>query len=138
MNSRIAAVSTTLLSLLALQPAYAQYNDSAGKSAPREKVTVESKDHDGHVIHTEVEQKPKSDGWGNVEGSKYDLAVDGAFEGQTIAVIHLCTEFDFSLPKAALKEKGFSVYRWYAKPPSPSELEKALEKSSQLWIISST
>ena len=75
---------------------------------------------------------------GNAAGNQYDLAVDGAFEGETIAVIHLYTTgvFDFGLPKAALKEKGFSVYRWINAPPSPEELEEALEKSCQLWIIS--
>jgi hypothetical protein len=79
-----------------------------------------------------------ADSHGNPQGNKYDLAVDGAFEGQTIAVLHLYTGegFDFSLPKAALKEKGFSVYRWMDNPPTPDELETALKKSCQLWIIS--
>ncbi|RLD64867.1 MAG: hypothetical protein DRI95_09965, partial [Bacteroidetes bacterium] len=45
--------------------------------------------------------------------------------------------FDFSLPKAALKEKGFSVYRWINSPPSAEELEEKLKKACQLWIISS-
>lgn len=87
-----------------------------------------------------TEQVPvKSDIHGNAAGNQYDLAVDGAFEGETIAVIHLYTweNFDFHLPEAALKEKGFSVYRWINAPPSPEELEEALEKSCQLWIISS-
>jgi hypothetical protein len=76
---------------------------------------------------------------GNAQGNKYDLAVDGAFEGETITVLHFYTGegFDFSLPKNALKEKGFSVYRYIDNPPSPEELEKSLEKSCQLWLISS-
>ena len=89
----------------------------------------------------EVERvKVSSDKHGNADGNQYDLAVDGAFEGETIAVLHLYTGegFDFSLPKAALKEKGFSVYRWMNAPPSPEDLEEALEKSCQLWIISSS
>ena len=44
--------------------------------------------------------------------------------------------FDFEKPKAALKEKGFSVYRWLNAPPSPEELEKSLKKANQLWLIS--
>jgi len=84
--------------------------------------------------------KVDADRHGNAEGNQYDLAVDGAFQGETIAVLHLYTGegFDFSLPKAALQEKGFSVYRWINNPPSPEELEKSLEKSCQLWIISSS
>jgi hypothetical protein len=76
---------------------------------------------------------------GNAEGNQYDLAVDGAFQGETVAVLHLYTGegFDFSLPKAALQEKGFSVYRWIDNPPPADELEEALEKACQLWIISS-
>ncbi len=83
--------------------------------------------------------KVDADKHGNADGNQYDLAVDGAFQGETIAVLHLYTGegFDFSLPKAALQEKGFSVYRWINNPPSPEKLEEALEKSCQLWIISS-
>jgi hypothetical protein len=45
-------------------------------------------------------------------------------------------DFDFSLPRKALAEKGFSVYRWSNRPPSPEELEEKLKKACQLWIIS--
>ncbi|NOZ35807.1 MAG: hypothetical protein GXO80_10980 [Chlorobi bacterium] len=84
--------------------------------------------------------KVAADRHGNAEGNQYDLAVDGAFQGETIVVLHLYTGegFDFSLPKAALKEKGFSVYRYIDNPPSPEELEKSLKKACQLWIISSS
>lgn len=83
--------------------------------------------------------KAEADQHGNAMGSQYDLAVDGAFEGETVAVLHLYTGegFDFELPKAALKQKGFSVYRWINNPPSPSEFEEKLSKACQLWIISS-
>jgi len=83
--------------------------------------------------------KVEADQHGNAQGNQYDLAVDGAFEGETVAVLHLYTGegFDFSLPKAALKEKGFSVYRWIDNPPTPKELEEKLKKACQLWIISS-
>ena len=78
--------------------------------------------------------KVDADIHGNAEGNQYDLAVDGAFQGETVAVLHLYTGegFDFSLPKAALKEKGFSVFRWINNPPPADELEKSLETASQL------
>ncbi len=84
--------------------------------------------------------KVAADEHGNAQGNQYDLAVDGAFQGETIVVLHLytCEGFDFSLPRAALKEKGFSVYRYIDNPPSPEELEKSLKKACQLWIISSS
>jgi hypothetical protein len=117
--------------------AHAQYNADAAKSAPPPAaVTVESRASDG-TIQRHVEYKaPARDSYGNAAGNQYDLAVDGAFKGQTVAVIHLYTGFDFSLPKAALAQKGLSVYRWIERPPSPKELAAALKKSCQLWIIS--
>ena len=80
----------------------------------------------------------QKDRYGNPDGSKYDLAKDGAFRGLKIAVIHLYTGegCDFGLAKTALEEKGFSVQRWADYPPSPEELEIALRDSCQLWIIS--
>jgi len=112
------------------------YTKSAGKNAPTESVSRRVIGDDGVERTETVEAKPTQDRFGNAQGNQHDLAIDGAFEGQTVAVIQLYTiDFDFSLPKKALKEKGFSVYRWVGKPPSPSELAKALEKSSQLWVI---
>lgn len=114
------------------------YNTSAGTNAPMMEMRDSNgdvlKDERGNVRYKEVQK----DNYGNAQGNKYDLAVDGAFDGQTIAVLHLYTGegFDFSLPKEALKEKGFSVYRWLNYPPPAKELEKALEKACQLWIIS--
>ncbi len=108
------------------------YNKCARSNAVYEEAVD---DATGEVRTVKVE----ADRHGNAEGNQYDLAVDGAFQGETVAVLHLYTGegFDFSLPKAALKEKGFSVYRWINNPPSAEELEKSLEKACQLWIISS-
>ena len=118
----------------------AQYNTCAKQNVVSEEVSVEVYDDVTKQTHI-VQQKREvaSDNFGNAQGNQYDLAVDGAFEGQTIAVLHLYTGegFDFSLPTAALKEKGFSVYRWINNPPSPEALDSALAKSCQLWIISS-
>jgi hypothetical protein len=139
MHLRPSALLTVLAFLLGFgHDALAQYTKAAGKNAPMAPVAREVRGDDG-VIRTQiVDEKPAADRFGNANGNSYDLAIDGAFEGQTVAVIQLYTGggFDFHLPKAALKQKGFSVYRWSNSVPSPADLEKALAKSSQLWIIS--
>jgi len=87
----------------------------------------------------EVQVAVQADAYGNAAGTQYDLATDGAFEGNTIAVLHLYTGegFDFAKPKAALEQKGFSVFRWIDHPPRADELRKQLKKACQLWVISS-
>lgn len=128
----------TLLSML--QVSWGQYNSCAAKSEIREKVAIEQRDEatgETRVVYQE-QKVQNTDTHGNASGNQYDLAVDGAFEGQTIVVLHLYTGegFDFEKPKAALAEKGFSVYRYINFPPSPKELEESLSKACQLWIIS--
>jgi molecular chaperone DnaK len=78
-----------------------------------------------------------TDRFGNPDGSEYDLAKDGSFEGLQIAVLHLCTDegFDFVSPRKALEEKGFKVHRW-TKVPKANDLLKVLNQSCQCWIIS--
>ncbi len=117
--------------------AHAQYNAAAAQSAPMVSVTESYKDDQGKQQTRTVQKRAQGDRYGNAQGNKYDLAVDGAFKGQTVAVLHFYTGegFDFSLPKSALAEKGFSVYRWMNSPPPPAELKAALKKSCQLWII---
>lgn len=97
----------------------------------------------GAVVETKVErEKVKTDNYGNAVGNNFDLAVDGAFVGNTVAVLQLYSGnrhnagFDFENPKKALAEKGFSVYRWIDYPPSPEELREKLKMACQLWIIS--
>ncbi|MFT3713251.1 MAG: hypothetical protein QM817_36815 [Archangium sp.] len=127
-----------LAACLAATSAFAQYNPSAGHSAPPPEVTtVEVKQKDGTVKREKVVQEVAKDQFGNARGNNHDLAIDGAFDGQTIVVLHLYTEpsFDFQLPKSALAEKGFSVYRYINTAPSPEELEKSLAKANQLWVI---
>jgi hypothetical protein len=120
----------------------AQYNACAAKSEVTETVTREVKDAETGAKKIEQVQVAvqNRDGFGNASGNQYDLAVDGAFEGQTIVVLQLYTgeNFDFEKPKAALKEKGFSVYRYSNQPPSAQELKKSLDKACQFWLISST
>ncbi|MBK7860687.1 MAG: hypothetical protein IPJ65_19210 [Archangiaceae bacterium] len=134
-------MKTTLmpLFLLALSaPAFAQYTPSAGVNAPTVTAREEYKDdRTGETRSRTVVRPAAKDGYGNAQGNQYDLAVDGAFEGQTVAVLQLYVDgqFDFAAPKAALKEKGFNVVRWLREPPPAKELSAALEKSNQLWVI---
>lgn len=127
-------------SLLITTLSYAQYTKAAGQNSMLEAVTTKSgekvRDANGKVKYKKVAE----DKYGNAQGNQYDLAVDGAFDGQTVAVLHFYTGgyFDFELPKEALKEKGFSTYRWINRPPTAKELEKNLKEASQLWVISTT
>ncbi|MFB1478907.1 hypothetical protein [Corallococcus sp. RDP092CA] len=123
--------------VLSSTSALAQYNRAAGQNAPVERIREEVTRDDGSREVREVVRPAQRDSWGNAKGNQNDLAVDGAFEGQTVAVLQFYTQgFDFSLPKAALKEKGFSVYRWVNSAPEPKKLRKGLQKACQLWIIS--
>ena len=117
----------------------AQYNKYASKNVITEEVPQTHYNESTEMMDTVyVEREVQADNFGNAMGNQNDLAVDGAFEGQTIALLHLYTGegFDFNLPKQALKEKGFSVYRWQNAVPSVEELKEALDKSCQLWVIS--
>lgn len=118
--------------------ANAQYNPAAAKSQPMDEVQVRRRAANGQLVVHKEYRRPRADRFGNAAGNKYDLAVDGAFKGQTVVVLHFYTGegFDFSLPRAALKQKGFSVYRYSNAAPSPAELKKALAKACQLWLIS--
>ena len=134
----IPAVLVSMVALVLLAgTAHAQYTKAAGQNAPMDEMSRSYRDKDGTLRTETVTVAPAQDRYGNAVGNNHDLAIDGAFDGQTVAVIQLYTmDFDFSLPRAALKEKGFSVYRWANSPPSPAELEKGLAKASQLWLIS--
>jgi hypothetical protein len=130
----------TLALLAALAgTAHAQYTKSAGQNAPTAAVESTVVDDKGVARKKTVQMKVASDQYGNAAGNQHDLAVDGAFEGQTVAVIQLYTgeNFDFKVVKEALLQKGFSVFRWSNGVPTPEELEKKLEKASQLWVIAS-
>lgn len=140
MKKLVLALSVSIL--FSIQLSFAQYyNKSAGQNAPMTEMRNANgdvlKDDKGNIRY-ERQQNVATDHYGNVKGNQYDLAVDGAFEGQTIVVLHLYTGegFDFSLPKEALKQKGFSVYRYINNPPDAKELKKSLDKACQLWVIS--
>ncbi|TNE54558.1 MAG: hypothetical protein EP338_06995 [Bacteroidetes bacterium] len=122
---------------LFFQGYHAQYNSCASVSEVTETRRVEVKDREtGKVKYEDQKVRVKKrDAFGNAAGNQYDLAVDGAFEGQTILVLQL-VNINFDAPKNALAEKGFSVYRYVNKAPSPEELKKSLDKACQLWVIS--
>jgi hypothetical protein len=130
--------TVTTLCVLYGAAAWAQYSPQAGANAITAPVTVETRSKDGHVSHHVEQRRVTDDKYGNAAGNQGDLAVDGAFEGQTVVVLHFYTGegFDFSLPKKAIREKGFSVFRWVNAPPPPAELDKALQKACELWLIS--
>lgn len=139
-------MKTLILSVFILlsagQITLAQYNSCAAKSEITERVAVETVNQATGQTEIVYEERKvtNTDSFGNASGNNYDLAVDGAFEGQTIVVLHFYTgeNFDFEKPKAALKEKGFSVYRFSNAAPSPKDLKEALAKACQLWVISSS
>jgi len=135
----IVAAFAAVLAVAVAAPASAQYTHAAGQSAPATEVDrVEVRDAAGRSHYENRVVPVKQDRWGNAQGNQNDLAVDGAFEGQTVAVLQLFTGegFDFSLPRAALKEKGFSVYRWSNQPPPAAQMRELLKKACQLWIVS--
>jgi hypothetical protein len=138
MRGRTAFLMVLFTGVFAGGSASAQFNESRGQNAPTESAQEDYLTDEGEKKTRTVRRRPTADAFGNAVGSQFDLAVDGAFDGQTVAVLHLYTGegFDFSLPKAALGEKGFSVYRWINTAPSPKVLKEGLDKACQLWIIS--
>jgi hypothetical protein len=126
-----------LLTLSFALPAFAQYSETAGMNAPQPARVIEQvrNEKTGQLEARERFVPVQRDSYGNSNGNQHDLAVDGAFDGQTVAVIQLY-DFPFEAARDALKEKGFSVYRWNHAPPSAKELEEKLAKACQLWIIS--
>lgn len=126
------------LSLIFGYSTFAQYNTCAGTNVVTEtKVsTVFNKESGRSEDISEQVPVTNVDSYGNANGNQYDLAVDGAFSGQTVVVLQLYP-FDFEGPRAALAEKGFSVYRFNG-APDPKDLKDALEKANQLWVISNT
>jgi hypothetical protein len=144
-------ITLAALTVIISSQTFAQYNSCKGKnkitrtevdSRPMTKANGETlKDVNGNTIMQEYsyEVEVASDSYGNADGNQYDLATDGAFEGNTVAVLHLYTGegFDFSKPKAALAEKGFSVFRWIDHPPTAEVLREKLKDACQLWVISS-
>ena len=78
------------------------------------------------------------DEFGNPEGSEYDLARDGAFEGYTVIILGLgaaARKYNLCDPKAALEKKGFSVIEYRKVPPYEEFKTELLKDKTQLWIL---
>src|SRR5262245_5487455 len=82
MRSRIQLAAAVAV-FLAGSAAMAQYSRSAGQNAPAATVRQEYVDGDGQRQYRDVEVKAAADKFGNAAGNQHDLAVDGAFDGQT-------------------------------------------------------
>lgn len=82
----------------------------------------------------------EKDGYNNPKGNEYDLARNGAFKGQKIAVLHLYTGegFDFKLPAVALQQKGFELVYWPNTLPDIETFRAGLAQAGQLWVISTS
>ena len=76
------------------------------------------------------------DKYGNPQGSQYDLAEDGSFEGYSIVVLNLYWGCSFTMPKAALEKKGFKVIEFTGVPDILQLKEVLSDDATQLWVIS--
>ena len=132
--------ATTLFSI----PAAAQYSPAAGQNAPaksyefkRTAAGAVAKDDDGRAIYVEKEFAPAADAFGNAQGDQYDLAIDGAFDGQTVLIL---AEYPYALTEtvAALKKKGFSTVIYRSNVPAIEQFKEDLKKSCQVWLISTS
>lgn len=132
------------LLLLAASAAFAQYNQSAGQNAPAAAVRREpvraangdfARNDKGEVRYQEVRVEAPKDAHGNAKGSQYDLAVDGAFAGQTVLILDQNgNTLDNTV--AALKVKGFNSVVFHHFTGPTATLKDALSKSCQVWLIS--
>jgi hypothetical protein len=115
---------------------FAQYNACAGKSEIREERVVKTVDQatGKHIVDTVYVRPTETDVHGNLKGNEYDLAVDGAFEGQTILVVNICGN-TMDLARAAVKEKGFNMVVLNTFPEI-AQFTEYLQKSCQFWILS--
>jgi hypothetical protein len=81
------------------------------------------------------------DRFGNAQGSQYDLAQDGGFQGYKIVIVEEDTinreNFVLDKPIAALTKKGFSVCKFRGQP-NLRELTDELQSACQFWLISYT
>ncbi|MDP2275329.1 MAG: hypothetical protein Q8K32_31575 [Archangium sp.] len=117
--------------------AFAQYTPSAGRNTPAAAYQEVRDQKTGEVtLRKDETAKVVKDGHGNASGNQYDLAVDGAFDGQTVLILDQVGN-TLANTRTALREKGLNTVIYPSgATPSPAELKKALAKSCQLWLIS--
>jgi len=123
--------------LLCALPALAQYTPAAAQNAPKEHRLERVRDElTGELIQREVVVDAPKDSHGNARGNQFDLALDGAFDGQTVLIIDQ-TGNTLENTRKALREKGLNSVVFPARhTPSEAELEDALAKSCEVWLIS--
>lgn len=117
--------------------AFAQYTPLAGHNAPAAAYDAVKRTETGKVEFVPAKDKAVSkDPHGNARGNQYDLAIDGAFEGQTVLIIDQ-TGNTLVNTRAALKLKGLnSVVIPNGLTPPIAEFKKQLSQSCQVWLIS--
>src|ERR1700754_3450830 len=101
---RLLLALTALLSL----SASAQYTPSAGQNTPAAAYVQDVNKETGKVELRRDDSRAAvvtKDNHGNARGNQYDLAVDGAFDGQTVLVLNPIG-YGLSNMRAALREKG--------------------------------
>ena len=126
----------SLMALVTTGVTYGQYNACAGKSEIREERMVKTtNEQTGQIYIDTVYVKPtETDVHGNLKGNQYDLAVDGAFEGQTILVVNICGN-TMDMARTAVKEKGFNMVVLNGFP-STTQFTDYLKQSCQFWVLS--
>lgn len=76
------------------------------------------------------------DQYGNAVGAEYDLIEDGAFDGEKIYILNLCSEiWGLDYPTVSLSKKGFNVVN-QKELVSPEELRSQLSDATEFWLIS--
>lgn len=76
------------------------------------------------------------DKYGNAMGDQYDLIEDGAFDGEKIYILNLCSEsWNLNVANTALSKKGFNVINQKGMIPS-DDFRVNLKDASQFWLIS--
>jgi len=132
------ALAALALAVVFATSAHAQYTPSAGENAPAAAYESSKDDRTGAVRLRKVDAPVAQDTHGNARGNQYDLAVDGAFEGQTVLILDQVGNTLVNTRKA-LGEKGLaSVVYPPGNTPPVAELRAGLAKSCELWLLSSS
>lgn len=132
---------SVFVSLFIANIASAQYTPSAGQNSParayKPKLSKRGqvvRDRSGKIVFEHSRSAPTVDAHGNASGNQYDLAIDGAFSGQTVLILDQVRNTLVNT-KAALAKKGFSTVIMRGRP-TVAQLRRALAKSCQVWLIS--
>jgi hypothetical protein len=135
-------IITVIASLLLFSTnVWAQYTPSAAQNAPKKAYRPVLNKRGGYVFdaagktkYEHYDRAPKADRHGNASGSQYDLAIDGAFRGQTILILDQVGN-TLTNTRASLAKKGFATVVFRGRP-TVKRLRKALARSCQVWLIS--